>query len=65
MNLRPFDVTTVLLDAGQARLETPPEAVGAPLEVLAALELLEVLVPVGWTKSGLVKIVSRLPAPQY
>jgi hypothetical protein len=59
MNLRPFEVTTVLLAAGQARPEeAPPEAVG----VLTALE---VLLPVGCTQSGLVKSDSLLPAPQY
>jgi hypothetical protein len=41
MNLRPFEVTTVLLAAGQARPEeAPPEAVGV-------LGVLEVLLPVG------------------
>jgi hypothetical protein len=41
MNLRPFEVTTMLLAAGQARpADAPPEAVG----VLTALE---VLLPVG------------------
>jgi len=40
INLRPFEVTTVLLAAGQARSEAPPEAVGA-------LGELEVLLPVG------------------
>ena len=52
-------MTTVLLAAGQARPDAaPPEAVG----VLTALE---VLLPVGWTKSGFVNTVSLLPAPQY
>jgi hypothetical protein len=59
MNLRPFEVTSVLLAAGQARPEeAPPEAVGV-------LRVLEVLLPVGWTQSGLVNTVSLLPAPQY
>jgi len=47
MNLRPFDVTTVSLEAGQERLDAPPEAVGAPLEVLEAVEVLDELLPVG------------------
>jgi hypothetical protein len=59
MNLRPFEVTTVLLAAGQARpADAPPEAVG----VLTALE---VLLPVGRTQSGFVNTDSLLPAPQY
>lgn len=48
MNLRPFEVTTVSLEAGQAGLDAPPEDVGT-IELLdvGELELLEVLVPVG------------------